>query len=66
MDTAGNTRIVADAERRSTALLGRVVCDPCLQVLASSRQRAKVEPRHPKRIVGDDRERGLVGTLHQA
>ena len=36
-----------------------------LQVLAGSRQRAKAEPRRPKGIVGDDRERGVVGTLRQ-
>ena len=39
---------------------------PCLQVLAGSRQRAKAEPRRPKGIVGDDRERRVVGTLRQA
>ena len=37
-----------------------------LQVLAGGRQRAKEEPRRPEGIVGDDRERGVVGTLRQA
>ena len=64
--SAGNTRIVAHAEHRRTALVWRVAGDAFLQVLAGSRQRAKAEPRHPKGIVGDDRERGVVGTLRQA
>ena len=64
--SAGNTRIVANAGRRSTALVWRVAGDACLQVLAGSRQRAKAEPRHPEGIVGDDSERGVVGTLRQA
>ena len=66
IDSAGNTRILAHAEHRRTALVWRVACDAFLQVLAGSRQRAKAEPRRPKGIVGDDRERGVVGTLRQA
>ncbi len=60
IDSAGNTRIGAHAEHRGTALVWRVACDAFLQVHAGSRQRAKPEPRHPKGIVGDDRERGVV------
>ena len=66
IDSAGHTRILAHAEHRRTALVWRVACDAFLQVLAGSRQRAKPEPRHPEGIVGDDRERGVVGTLRQA
>jgi hypothetical protein len=56
---------LAHAEHRSTALVWCVVCDPFLKVLAGSRQRAKVEPRRPKGIVGDDRKRGIAGMLRQ-
>ncbi len=59
IDSAANTRIGAHAERRSTALVWRVACDGFLQVQASRRQRTKEEPRRPKGIVGDDRERGV-------
>ena len=41
IDSAGNTRILAHAEHRRTALVWRVACDAFLQVLAGSRQRAK-------------------------
>jgi hypothetical protein len=57
---------VAHAEHRRTALVWCVEGDGFLQVLTGSRQRAKVEPRKPEGIVGDDRERGVVGTLRQA
>ena len=63
IDTAGNPQILAHAEHRSTALVWRVACDGCLQVQAGSRQRAKEEPRRPKGIMGDDRERGVFGAL---
>ena len=66
MGSAGNTRILAHAEHQSTALVWRVTCDAFLRVLAGSRQRAKPEPRHPKGIVGDDHECGVMGTLRQA
>src|SRR6266540_3502088 len=66
MGLAGNTQILANAERRSTALVWRVVCDAFLQVLASSRQRTKGAPRTPEGMVGDDSERRVVGTLRQA
>src|SRR5262245_19106842 len=48
------------------ALVWRVACDAFLQVQTGSRQRAKEEPRHPKGIVSDDSERGVVGLLRQA
>ena len=64
--SAANTRILAHAEHRRTALVWRVAGDAFLQVLAGSRQRAKAEPRRPEGIVGDDRERRVVGTLRQA
>ena len=64
--SAANTRIEAHAEHRRTALVWRVAGDAFLQVLAGSRQRAKAEPRRPKGIVGEDRERGVVGMLRQA
>ena len=64
--SAGNTRIMAHAELRSTALVWRVACAAFLQVLAGSRQRAKAQPRHPEGIVGDDRERRVFGALRQA
>src|SRR5438067_10340748 len=64
--SAGNTRIVANAEHHRTALVWRVAGDAFLQVLAGSRQRAKPEPRHPEGIVGDDRERRVGGVLRQA
>ena len=63
---AGHPRILAKTERRRTALVGRVVGDACLQVLAGCRQGAEAEPRHPKGIVRDDRERRVVGALRQA
>src|SRR5215813_3454105 len=66
MGSAGNTRILARTERRSTALVWRVACDGFLQVLAGSRQRTMAAPRHPKGIVGDDRKRGVTGALRQA
>jgi hypothetical protein len=66
MDSAANTRILANAEHWSTALGWRVVCDGFLQVLAGSRQRPKAAPRKPKGIVSDDRERGVFGALRQA
>ena len=63
---AANARILAHTEHRRTALVWRVACDAFFQVLAGSRQRAKLEPRPPEGIVGDDRERGVVGALRQA
>ena len=60
---AAHPRILANAEHRRTALVWRVAGDACLQVLAGRRQRAQAEPRHPEGIVGDDRERGVVGTV---
>ena len=66
IEPAANTRILAHAEHRRTALVWRVACDAFLQVQAGSRQRAKPQPRYPKGIVGDDRKRGVVGTLRQA
>ena len=65
MDSAGNTRILAYAERRSTALIGRVACDAFLQVPAGSRHRAKVEPRSPQGLMCEDSERGVVGLVRQ-
>src|SRR4030095_14427326 len=66
IDSADNPRILAHAERRSMALVWRVACDGFFQVLASNWQRAKVEPRRPEGIVGDDRERRIVDVLRQA
>src|SRR5262245_14371874 len=66
MGSAGNAWILAYAERRNTALVWRVACDAFLEMLAGSGQRAKGEPRHPKGIVREDRERGVVGALCQA
>jgi hypothetical protein len=43
-----------------------VACKGFLQVLASSRQRTKVEPRRPKGTVGEDSERRIMGLLRQA
>ena len=40
--------------------------DPLLQVLAGCWQRPTVESRHPTRIVGEDRERGIVRPVRQA
>ena len=54
------------AERRSMALVWRVACDAFLQVLASSLERAKVEPCLPEGIVGEVIEIGVVGALRQA
>jgi hypothetical protein len=34
-------------------------------VLAGSRQRAKEQPRKAEGMVGNDRERGIMGTLRQ-
>jgi hypothetical protein len=61
-----HTQILAHAEHQFTALVWRVACDGFLQVQAGGRQRAKEEPRRPEGIVGDDRERGVFGTLRQA
>ena len=66
MDLAANTRILAHTERRITVLIGRVAGDAFLQVLAGSRQYTKPEPRTSEGIVGDDRERGVVGLVRQA
>ena len=49
----------------STALVWGVAGDACLQVLAGGRQRAKEEPRRPKGIVGNDRQRGGIGLMCQ-
>jgi hypothetical protein len=57
---------VAHAEHGRTALVWCVVYDACLQVHAGSRQHAKLTPCPPEGIVGDDRQRGVVGTLRQA
>jgi hypothetical protein len=57
---------LANAEHRCTALVWRVACDGFLEVLAGSRQGAKVELRIPEGIVGDDCERGGVSLLRQA
>src|SRR6266446_3966963 len=62
---AGDTQIEARAEYQGTALVWRVAGDACLQVQAGSRQRAKEEPCCPQGIVGDDRERGVIGRLRQ-
>src|SRR5712691_12150107 len=64
--SAGNTRILANAEHQGTALVWRIACASFLQVLAGSRQRAEAEPRPPEGIVGDDSERRVVGALRQA
>ena len=48
------------------ALVWRVACDGFLQVLASSLQRAKVEPGRPGGIVGENRECRVGGALRQA
>src|SRR5262249_5284636 len=66
IDSAGNTRILTHAEYRCAALVWRVACDAFLQVLAGRPQRAKEAPCASKSSVGDDRERGGVGTLRQA
>src|SRR5215831_7175738 len=66
MALAANARILARAECRNTVLVWRVACAAFLQVLAGIKQRAKVQPRHPKGIVGDDRERRVMGLLRQA
>ena len=66
MNSAANTRIDTHAEHRRAVLVWRVAGDGFLQVLAGRRQRTKAEPRHPKGIVGDDRERGVMGLLRQA
>src|SRR5438093_903949 len=65
IDSAGNTRSVAHTEHWSTVLVWRVACNSFLQVLAGRRQGAKGEPCPPKSKVGDDIERGGVGTLRQ-
>ena len=62
----GNTQILAYTEHRRTALLWRVVCNAFLYMLASSRDRTKPERRRAKGIVGNDRERGVIGALRQA
>src|SRR4029434_6336208 len=64
--SAANTQIVANTEHRRTALVWRVACDACLQVLTGSRQHAKVAPRHSEGIVGDNSEGGVVSRLPQA
>jgi hypothetical protein len=57
---------LAYAEYWRPALVWRIKGDAFLQVLASSRQCAMPQPRHPKGKVGDDAERGVVGMLCQA
>jgi hypothetical protein len=42
---------------------GHLAGDAGLQVLAGSRQRATIEPRRPKGLVSDDRERGIIGSV---
>ena len=52
----------ADTPPSGTSALGwRGAGDPCLQVLARRRQRSQAAPRVPEGILGDDRERGVVG-----
>ena len=63
---AGNTRILAHAEDRRTALVWSVTCDAFFKVMAGGRQHTKAELRKPKSIVGNDCERLIVGTLRQA
>ena len=66
ISSADNTRILAHAEHRRTALVWRVAGDAFLQVLEGSRERAKPQPCHPKGIVGEDSEWRVVGLLRQA
>lgn len=58
--------MLASEERRRTALVWRVARHGFFQVLAGRRQRAKPAPRYPEGMVGDDRERGVGGTVRQA
>src|SRR5262245_53197676 len=57
---------MANAEQRGTVLIWRVAGDAFLQVLAGSRQHTKAERRDPEGKMGDDRVRGVVGTLREA
>jgi len=66
IDPTANAQILGHTEYWQPALVWRIEGDAFLQVLAGSRQRAKPEPRRPKGIVGDDRERRVVGTVGQA
>jgi hypothetical protein len=66
MESTGHTQILAHAEHRRTLLVWRVAGDGFLQVLAGRRQGAKVELCQPKGMVGNGRERGVVGLLRQA
>src|SRR5262245_40682955 len=65
-ESAGNTRIVAHAKHWRTAQVWRVACAGFLQMRVGNRQRTKAPPRHPKGIVGEDRERAVFGALRQA
>jgi hypothetical protein len=66
MKSAGNTRILANAEHRSTALVWRIKRDAFFEMLAGRRQRAMPQPRQTEGPVGDDSERRVMGTLRQA
>ena len=57
---------MARAEKRRPVLVWRVVDDAGLQVLARRRQRAQGARGKAEGMVGDGRERGVVGTLRQA
>jgi hypothetical protein len=53
----------AHTEHWSMALLRRVACNAFLQVLASSRQYAKPEPRLPEYKVSNNNEHRVVAPL---
>ena len=57
---------VAEPARPWRICVWRGAGDACFQVLARRRKRAKVEPRRPEGIVGEKRERRVVGLLRHA
>ena len=64
--SAGDTRILAYAEHRRTALVWRVAGDATVARCWRAAGNVPRQNHHPKGIVGNDRERGIVGLVRQA
>ena len=67
MGSAANTRILEPMRntgaRRWSGVERAMPSSRCRRAAGNA---PKQKPRHPEGIVGDDRERGVIGTLRQA